>query len=194
MTYVPIIPHVPIGGGGAAGGPPAKPPWLKLEEGEVFVRAYGPGAQRTKRSIAAIAIGLLVMFGLGLYNFFLAAKPDTVEAVGKAGDSAPWIAISVGVILVLNVGVLIAIKASRRAKAEAYLTSKMLIIRQGKDYAGVRLADITAIKPGAGADKRTLVVFARSADGPVAQLPVEDPAAALAELAAYSKAEGAKLA
>lgn len=193
MTYVPIIPHVPIGGGGAQGGPPGKPPWLKLEEGEVFVRAYGAGASTAKRPVVAILAGLVITLGLGAFNFYIFAKPDTLEAVRQTDKSTPWIAIAVGLILVINLGFLIAMKAAKRRKAEAYLTSKMLIVKSGQGFAGVRLADLSAIKPGTGAEQNMLIVQARTAQQPVARLPVEDPAAALAELTAYSKAQGAKL-
>jgi hypothetical protein len=193
MTYVPIIPHVPVGSGGSDGGPRGKPPWLKLEEGEVFVRAYGAAAGGGKRPIVAVAIGLVVMAGMGLFNLCRFAKPEALKAVSQSDNSVPWIAIAVAIILVVNIGFVVAIKAAKQRKAEAYLTSKMLIVKSGKEFAGVPLADISAVQLGTGAARNTLIVHARTAQGPVAQLPVENPDAGLTELIAYSKAAGANL-
>jgi len=189
MTYIPIIPHVPMGAGGSQG----KPPWLKLEDGEVFVRAYGGSAARARRPAIAILAGLVVLAGLGVF-LFVSTSQQSAPAVQDVPDQAfPWIAIATGAILILNAGVLIAVKLSRSGKAAAYLTNKMLIVKSGRDYAGIRLSDITAIQQGAGAQQNTLIVHARTSQGPVAQLPVDNPDSAVAELTAYSKAAGAKL-
>jgi len=183
---------VPIISGGA-GGPAGKPPWLKLEQGEVFVRAYGTPVARPRRNIAAIAIGLLVAFGFGILNFVQFGKSQAPAAASQPDSPVPWIAIAVGAIVVLNLVVLVAVAAARKRKAAAYLTTRMLIVKSGRDYAGVRLSDITAIQRGSGTEQQMLIVRARTANQPVALLPVADPDVALAELTAYSKAAGAKL-
>jgi len=192
MTYVPFVPHVPFGSGGS-GGPAGKPPWLKLEEGEVYVRAYGGSAARARRPLIAILIGLVILAGLGVFSFAIFSQRSAPVQQIAPDESVPWIAIATGAILILNAGVLIAVKMSRSGKAAAYLTSKMLIVKSGQDYAGVRLADITAIEAGSGAEQNVLIVRARTAQQPVARLPVTDLAAARVELTAYSKAAGAKL-
>ena len=120
------------------------------------------------------APGVSVRYGLSSVDRY-GNESDLVYA--GSGDSTPWIAIAVGAMLILNVGILIAVKASRRAKAEAYLTSKMLIVKRGQEYAGIRLADITKIGSEGGGKLAELVVYARTAQGPVARLPVADPAA-----------------
>lgn len=190
MTFVPIVPVVVTRK--KQGG---KPSWLKLEKDEAFVRSYGAApAERAARPLAAVAAALVLTAGLGVFAFAFMTKPATQAAVSQPGDPGPWIAVAVAVILVVNVGIVVAMKAAAKGqKADAYLTSKMLIVRSGKDYAGVRLADITAIQLGSGTEQNTLVVYTRTAQQPVTRLPVTDPAAALAELTAYSKAAGAKL-
>lgn len=193
MTFVPIVPHI-SGRSAQIRGPAAKPSWLRLESGEVFVRAYGAGSACAKQGrVIAIAIGLAVMVALGVLNFAFVSQRTATPVAAPPDSSYPWISIAIGAILVINVAVVVAIKAARRGKAAAYLTTKMLVVRQGKDYAGVPLADISAILQGTGADQGKLVVKTRTAQQPVAWLPVAQPAADLAELVAYSKAAGAKL-
>jgi hypothetical protein len=190
MTFIPVFQHLLM----ASGSPPGKPPWLRLEQDEVFVRSYGgTSADCARKPLAATIIGLVGFAVAGATALALLSRRAAPDIGGGAGDSSPWVAVMVVTILVLNIAFVIVIKAARRRQTEAFLTTKMLIVRHGKACAGVRLTDLTAIQPGTGADRNTLIVRARTAQTPVALLRVDNPAAALAELTAYAKAAGARL-
>jgi len=179
MTYVPIIPHIPGSGEGAEA---TKPLWLKLEEGETYLRAYS-GSRLQARSKIMVLIGLLVL-GLGFGVFFFLRASSGGASIELPGRS--WLVLSV---LVINLIAVIAIMAAKRAGVSAYLTTKMLIVRGPQGFAGVKLADITAIKH----DDGKLTVYSKHQHEPVARLAVADLEKATAELAAYCHKAGAKL-
>ena len=180
--FIPFI-HVPSGGTGGSGG--EKPDWLKLEPGEQFVRAYGRGGKQ-KQPIA-ITLGLASLALAGVLNFYLFDRRTDIQV---GADLWPVLAVLVGLPLL---AVLMVVFVKLRRGGQAYLTTRMLIVRQGRGFGGVPLSDITRVRPGSGLAQSRVEVFTTTGASPVASLRVAEPQAAAEELATLAQAAGAKL-
>lgn len=186
MTFIPGAPFVPHGRPEPAG----PPDWLKLEPGEVFVRAYGADSAQQRKRVIMVIIGLLVAAQLGLVFFFGLQSGDLVQL------SNPKIPLALILLLIALGFVVLTVVSARKRGAqgiEAVLTSKMLVMKSGKSIAGINLSDIARIERRSDSSKKVVVIYITGQARPVAALPVPDLDAAIAEFAAYSAAAGAKL-
>ncbi|GEM_PF-2119356 len=180
--FIPFI-HVPAGGDGGGGGD--KPDWLKLEPGERFVRAYGGGGKPKQLIAVKLGLALLVLAGLG--NFYLFDRRTDIQI---GADLWPILAVLIA-LLVLPLA-MVTLARIRRG-SQAFLTTRMLIVRQGRGYGGIPLGEITRVRTGSGLARRQVEVFTTSGSSPAACLQVADPRAAANELAGFAQAAGAKL-
>jgi hypothetical protein len=162
-----------------------KPDWLQLEPGEQFIRAYG-GVGVTKQVIG-IKLALVGLVLAGVANFYLFDR----RSDGQVGADL-WPILAVAMALVVFAALFVVFTVVRR-RGQAWLTTRMLIVKRGKGYGGIPLGEITRIRTGSGLARRNVEVFTTTGASQVASLCVADPRAAAEELAAYARAAGAKL-
>jgi hypothetical protein len=97
---------------------------------------------------------------------------------------------------IVILGIALAVKLAIRKRGavnQVVLTSKMLVMKSGKNTAGIKLSDIVRITQSSSNAKGLMDVYIKGGQAPVVVLPVTDVAAGIAELTAYASAEGAKL-
>lgn len=184
--YVPVMTN-------SRGGKSQVPAWLKLAEGEKFVRRWGRGCcgENSSRSTAIssviAALATVVAGQVGAFDF------DMFDANGEP-TSTRWILIACfSAAMLFAIGIVIW-SLARRSRLQAALTDRRIVFREKGRVAELALRDLTRLGTAESGSEK-LVQFYTSANKriPIASLPVKDPHDVLEEIRQQASEAGAEL-